>query len=243
MRGSIGIVAALAATGIVSLASAQVIVAWDFDDDTLNPTTGSGTAANVGGTSSTFASGNGGGRGWNTSAYQLQEEGSGTAGVSFFTSTVGFTDIVLSFDHRSSGTASRWAQIDYTLDGGSSWTTGFWNNGGGLSPHDNFYSFTVDFSAVAGANDNADFGVRIVSIFSPIAFNQNATLSYDANTAYMRANAQALYQEDGPGTGNGNYGAGGTWRFDNVTVTGVPAPGAIALLGVAGLLGSRRRRG
>lgn len=81
-----------------------------------------------------------------------------------------------------------------------------------------------------------------MSIFSPIAFNQNATLSYDANTAYMRANAQALYQADGPGIGSGNYGAGGSWRFDNVTVTGVPAPGAIALLGVAGLLGSRRRR-
>jgi MYXO-CTERM domain-containing protein len=38
--------------------------------------------------------------------------------------------------------------------------------------------------------------------------------------------------------------AGGTSRIDNILVTGntVPAPGAIALLGVAGLVGSRRRR-
>lgn len=241
MRGSLSVVAALAAAGIVSLASGQVIVAWDFEGETLNPSVGSGTAANVGGTSSAFASGSGGGRAWNTSAYQTQGAGSGIAGVSFFTSTVGFSDIEISFQHRASGTASRWAQVDYTLDGGANWVTGFWTNSGGLSPHDNFYSFTVDFGSVAGADDNANFGFRIVSIFSPFAFNQNSTLSYGADAAYMRANADANY--DGtPGSGSGNYAATGTWRFDNVTVTGVPAPGAVALLGAAGLLGSRRRR-
>ncbi len=38
--------------------------------------------------------------------------------------------------------------------------------------------------------------------------------------------------------------AGGTSRIDNVQVTGelIPAPGALALLGAAGLLGVRRRR-
>jgi hypothetical protein len=38
--------------------------------------------------------------------------------------------------------------------------------------------------------------------------------------------------------------SGGTNRIDNITVTGtlIPAPGAMALLGVAGLLGARRRR-
>jgi MYXO-CTERM domain-containing protein len=39
-------------------------------------------------------------------------------------------------------------------------------------------------------------------------------------------------------------GAGGTNRIDNILVTGnaIPAPGAVALLGVAGLVGARRRR-
>ena len=42
------------------------------------------------------------------------------------------------------------------------------------------------------------------------------------------------------------FHAGGTMRIDNVMVNGnilVPAPGAMALLGLAGLVGSRRRRG
>jgi MYXO-CTERM domain-containing protein len=234
---------AIAAGLAAANAAGQVITQWTFDDSSLNASTGSGTALNVGGTSSAFATGNGGGFGWNTSAYRAQETGSGTAGVSFFTSTVGFLDIQFSFDHRASGTGSRWAQIDYTLDGGANWVTGFWNNGGGLAPHDAFYSFSVDFSGVSGASDNADFGIRIVSIFSPLAFNQNASLSYAANTAYMRANAQATY-EGTPGVGTGNYGTSGTWRFDNVTFSGavIPAPGAVALLALGGLAGSRRRR-
>jgi MYXO-CTERM domain-containing protein len=155
----------------------------------------------------------------------------------------GFGGISVSFNHRASGTNSRWAQVDYTLDGGTTWVTGFWNNNGGLSPHDTFYTFTVDFSSVSGANNNAGFGFRIVSIFSPQAFNQNSTLSYGANAAYMRANADAKFAPTA-GVGTSDYGTGGTWRFDNVTVNGtaIPAPGAIALLGAAGLVGARRRR-
>jgi MYXO-CTERM domain-containing protein len=36
----------------------------------------------------------------------------------------------------------------------------------------------------------------------------------------------------------------GTNRIDNIVVSGtaIPAPGALALLGVAGLIGARRRR-
>jgi len=235
---------AIASIAIAASAHAQgIITQWTFEGDTTVASTGSGTASLVGGTTSSFAAGSGGGRGWNTTNYQAQGQGSGTAGVQFLAGTTGYEGLQISFEHRSSGTGSRWAQVDYTLDGGASWVTGFWNNGGGLSPHDSFYSFTVDFSGVAGANDNANFGFRIVSIFSPLAFNQNTTLSYGANAAYMRANAQATFSGTA-GTGTGDYGASGTWRFDNVTVSGtlIPAPGAIALLGLAGLSGKRRRR-
>ncbi len=229
-------VAALVAASLLS-ANADTITQWTFDDDVLTPASGAGTATTIGGTSSAFAAGNGGGRGWNTSAYQLQGAGSGTAGVQFLVGTTGFENITLSFDQRASGTASRWAQIDYTLDGGINWTTGFWNNNGGLSPHDSFYSFNVNFSSIAGADDNAGFGFRIVSIFSPVAFDQSSTLSeFAANTAYMRANAGAVYAPN-TSSATGDYGAAGTWRFDNVTISGtvVPEPTALSL-GAVGLL-------
>jgi len=137
--------------------------------------------------------------------------------------------------------------VDYTLDGGSNWTTGVWNNAGGLSPQDTFYSFNVDLSSVAGANNNAGFGVRIVSIFSPLAFDQNNTLApFNANTAYMRANSGAVYSPDSSAAA-GDYATGGTWRFDNVTINGiaaVPEPTSIALLGSVLVASSfiRRRR-
>jgi len=50
-----------------------------------------------------------------------------------------------------------------------------------------------------------------------------------------------------PGLGNfrGSNAAVGTYRddlSDNITVVGVPAPGAVALLGLGGLVAGRRRR-
>lgn len=216
-------------------ANADIVAQWTFNATNLIPDIGSGTATNVGGTSSAFAAGVTG-QGWNTSQYPAQGTGSGSAGVSFFVDTTGYEDITLSFFHRASGTASRWSQIDYTTDGGATWTTDYWNNSGNLTPHDTFYSNSVSFIGVSGANDNPNFGIRIVSIFSPLAFDQNNTLSpYDANTAYMRANAGAVYSPTNS-TATGDYGVTGTWRFDNVTFNGsvVPEPGT-ALLFVAGI--------
>jgi len=76
----------------------------------------------------------------------------------------------------------------------------------------------VDLGGIAGVANNANFGFRIVSIFAP------------GTSAYAASNSGSTY-------------AGGTLRYDMVTVTGViPAPGAVALLGLAGLAGTRRRR-
>lgn len=223
-------------------ASASTIVArWTFEGDVITPATGAGTASLLG-TTATFAEGNGGGRGWNTTTYPSQATGSGTRGVQFLASTAGVSGpISVSFDHRASGTASRWARLDYTLDGGTNWVTGFWNNNGGLSPHDTFHAFSVDFSSVAAASNNPDFGFRVVSIFSPLAFNQNSSLSFAADTAFMRANAEAVYPPTA-GVGTGNYGTTGTWRVDNVTVSAVPEPSTV-VLAIAGVsLAALRRR-
>lgn len=229
-------------TALIASAQAAVITQWNFDSSSTTPSTGTGTANLVGGTTATFAGGNGGGQGWNTTTYAAQSTGSGTRGVEFFASTAGYGNITISFDHRASGTASRWARIEYTVDGGANWTA-FDDNGGGLSPHDSFYSFSFDLSALAAVEDEADFGFRILAIFAPVAFDQNASLAdFAADTAYQRANADSGFAP-GSGTGSGDYGAGGTWRFDNVTISGtvVPEPTA-ALLGSLGLFGLLRRR-
>jgi len=238
-----------AALALVTLSSANaqtVITQWNFEAQTNTnqptPSTGAGSASLLNGTTATISSGAGGSAsGWNTSTYAAQGAGSGTRGVQFNVSTLLFSNITVSFDHRASGTNSRWSQVDYTLNG-TDWVTGFWNNNGGLSPHDTFYSFNVDFSSITGANDNANFGFRIVSIFSPQAFDQSSTLAeYAANTAYMRANTGAVYSPS-TSSATGDYGPTGTWRFDNVTVSGVPEPSSATLLGLGflALIGLRR---
>ncbi|MBX3395890.1 MAG: PEP-CTERM sorting domain-containing protein [Phycisphaerae bacterium] len=221
---------------------ADVITQWNFEGDVTTPSTGSGSASLVGGTTATFATGNPAGRGWNTTTYAAQGTGSGTRGVEFLVSTAGYQDITVSYDHRASGTASRWSELQYTLDG-STWNS-FGDNGGLLSPHDTFYAQSFNLSSIAGANNNPDFGIRIVSIFAPVAFDQNASLpDFAANTAYQRANAQSGF-DPGSGIGTGDYGPAGTWRFDNVTISGnlVPEPATLALLGFSGLFAIRRRR-
>ncbi len=222
---------------------ADIITQWTFEGSVTTPSTGAGTAALVGGTTATFATGNGGGIGWNTTTYAAQGTGSGTRGVEFFVDTTGYQDITIAYDHRASGTASRWSQLEYTTDGGTNWNV-FGNNGGTISPHDTFYAQGYDLSSILGANNNANFGVRITSIFSPVAFDQNAVLDdFAPNTAYQRANAQSGF-DPGSGTGTGDYGTTGTWRFDNVTINGnvIPEPATLAMLLMGGLAMLRRRR-
>lgn len=193
------------------------ITQWNFDGETLAPNIGAGTADNVGGTSTAYFGGVTG-QAWSTAAYPAQETNSGEAGVQFALSTVGFANIQLDYQHRASATGSRYAEVQYSTDGGAAWST-LGSNNGGISPHNNFYSFNFDFSACTACNDNADFVVRIVSVFSPCEFVQNSTLSYNADQAYMRSdiNAQCTPHTT---TNAGNYGQGGTWRFDDVTFSG-----------------------
>jgi hypothetical protein len=179
---------------------------WTFDNEDLVPAIGEGTATNIGGTSFTWANGVDG-RAWNTSTYPDQSAGSGTAGVEFMVSTQGFQKISIAFQQRSSGTGSRWAEIHYTTNGGTNWNL-LANNAGGLSPHDTFYPFTFDLSTIPDADNNQNFGFRVVSVFSPVAFEDGLGNSFNANEAYHRSRVEA----------GSPYGPAGTWRFDDVEV-------------------------
>jgi hypothetical protein len=232
-----------AAAALIALpASADTLVQWNFNSPTPDANTGTGTtmpaigmgvASLVGGTTATFASGDASGgssdpatgddSGWNTTTYAAQGSGDKTRGASFSTSTVGFENIVFSFDLRHSNTSSRFEAVQYTTDG-SSWTDiiVFDADQGG----DRWYNGRmVDLSGVAGVDDNASFALRVLATFAP------GTSAYAATTA------------------GSSYGTSGTWRFDMVTISGtpiapIPEPGTTALLlaglGTIGFLARRR---
>lgn len=187
--------------------------------DAPTPATGSGTASLVGGVSATFASGvaNGGSTdpvntnppnfGWNISTFAAQGTGDKTRGVQFLVSTAGYQNITVRWDQRHSNTAPRHVQFQYTLDGGSTWIdfgAPFVGNAGDTW----FNNRSVDLSAIAGADNNAQFGFRIVATFDPAS-----------STAYTASNTSST------------YATSGTWRFDMVTVSGaaLPLPGVMRI--------------
>jgi hypothetical protein len=168
--------------------------------------------------------------GYQTTTYPAQSKDSGTAGVRFDLSTAGFASpeyngILLSFDLRISNASSRWYRLDYTIDGGDSWILGAATRlGAAANAGDTWFNLNQLTINNPNALNNEDFGFRVVSVFSPVAFTQVLdNVGYDANTAYevARNNGSSAY-------------TGGTWRFDAVTATAVPEPSTYALLALAG---------
>jgi hypothetical protein len=138
--------------------------------------------------------------GWSTTSYPSQGSNNKTAGVQFNVSTLGYERVIVTWDQRHSGTASRYIRFQYStngvdfIDGPSIEATVM----GNFIPHN------VDLSALPVVNNQANFAFRIVSEFQDTATGSGA--------------AQYV------GTTSG-YGTSGTWRFDLVTVTGEPFSG------------------
>jgi hypothetical protein len=234
----------IALGAVCSASAAQTITKWTFEGGVSTPSTGAGTASLIGGTTASFADSNTSGTGWNTATYPAQGTANGTAGVQFDVSTVGHDLITVSYDHLASGQASRWSEIQYTLDRTAVapvWVT-FDNNGGALAPQDSVTHNYYDLSAVPGVDGNASFAFRIVSVFSPVAFNPGVPVTaFGAFSAYHRAAPDSL--------SGAAYGPSGTWLFDNVELgtlsqmVPVPEPGAASLvLGAGAVLGVLRMR-
>ena len=193
----------------IAVNAQTTITQWNFDASSTTPNVGTGTIAYVGGVTEPATDAGGpypggwtgtanGGFAYSSTGYPAQGTASGTAGFQFNVSTVGYTDVIVTLNERASNTASKWTQYQYTTDG-TTWNT-LGNNGGVLVNSFNATPSTLDFSAITAADNNANFAVRVVTIFDP------------ATGAYAPIGATSTYQ-------------GGNFRIDNVTFTGTGVAG------------------
>lgn len=138
--------------------------------------------------------------------------------------TSGYSDVSLSWDMTRSSTGAATFEVVMSLDGGTNWTT-------------MVESFAVIQAGGSGTGTTSWNSTTYQSAFtSTLALGESA-----ANASSVMIRIRALVDSV---NSSGVFQAGGTVRLDNVMVNGalIPAPGAIALLGLAGLTGGTRRR-
>jgi hypothetical protein len=166
-RFSFNLIRAMLVLFVVSQAAqADEIAIWNFNDSNLNVDHGSGTltsnivAANIlfaAGTTNNARQGDLAGQ-----ALSLQG-GTGTANngrnITFNVSTLGFSNIVVSFATQGTSTGFISNQFQYSLDGVT-----FIDFGVPYTPASAFGSVPLTFSlsAIAGLNDNPNAAFRIV---------------------------------------------------------------------------------
>lgn len=181
-------------SGAPRLASASSVIAqWTFNGGVTTPAVGSGTASLVGGTTAAFATGSGGetNGGWNTSNYPSQGSGNKTAGVEFQVNASSYTNITMSFAVRRSNTAANTVVVQFSTDGGASFTDVYTDT---VFQGSIWVTPTVDLSSYSVSVP--DLRIRVVTAFSP------TTSQYS------------------PASPSSSYGTSGTVRFDNVTIYG-----------------------
>ena len=140
-------------------------------------------------------------------------------GVQFSVPTSGYSKIYVTMDWYATTSGILDAQPQYTIDGAH------WIN---LGPQvqavsNDFYGATptgapiplvFDVSSLAGANDNGNFGIRLVSANNPLLPN----ITDENGTHGQYANAALVGNPPGPAPYNGSKG---NWRFDNIEFHGV----------------------
>jgi hypothetical protein len=186
-------------------ASAATIGLWTFEtsppadlnNSTTSPTftadSGSGTASGVhasAATDWTTPAGNGSANSFSVNTWAVNDY------FQFQVSTIGLSDIVLSWDQAGSGTGPRDFQLQYSTDGVSfttftSYTVALstWSAGTPMSG----FTHSYDLSAITALNNDSDVFFRLVN---------NSTVSI----------------------GGGTVAAAGTDRVDNFLIATVPEP-------------------
>jgi hypothetical protein len=136
----------------------------------------------------------------------------------FSTESTSYENVTIAWDQTGSATGPRNFQLQYSTDG---------------STFSNFVSYSLASPAVS---------------WSTVAPVVTTSFSFDLSSILALNNDSSIYfrlaVENNIAINGTTVAAGGTDRIDNVVVSGtaVPAPGALALLGLSGLVGRNRRR-
>ena len=130
-------------------------------------------------------------------------------------STVGSAGLSISWDQTRSGTGPATFDALLSIDGGATWTN-------------LLTGYSVVQAGFAGTGTTS-----WNTVTNQVGFTQTVALGLDAeNLADVRVRFSSTV----------TTAAAGTNRIDNIMVTNnIPSPGAIALLGLAGLVARRRR--
>jgi endonuclease/exonuclease/phosphatase family metal-dependent hydrolase len=214
-----GAVTSSVATLTVLITNPVVFAQWNFNSvmpdgntttGTTTPSNGSGTASLVGGTSATFATGDTlfdpvgstDNSGWNIATYPASTMNNKSAGVQFKVSTLGKTNISVTWSQRASNTGSKYARLQYSTNGINfvDFPTSVSVSAGTV-----FEVKTNSLLGIAGVSDNTNFSFQIVSEFQ-------STATGSGSAAYVAANSGSTYA---------GGASGGTLRFDMVTVSGL----------------------
>jgi adhesin HecA-like repeat protein len=163
----------------------------------------------------------------NLSGFPAQGTADRSAGVQFSVDTTGYSNLVLTFDQQNTPNASGLEAVQYSLNGGTTWTdaailgysTTNWNDGQ-----------SVNLSAIPGAANNPNLELRIVS-----AMTNQGTVGVSPVTppgvSPVTPPGLSLVGVTPPSpTGLGYagttapYDPTGAWNLDMVTVSGTAVP-------------------
>lgn len=219
------LVALAIAGAAVSSATAQVTLAeWTFETSApasigphtaeagINAASSFARGSNVAAGTRTFSSPAG-----NGSLRSFSGNGWATGDFyEFTTNTLGYQSITLTWDQTRSNTGPADFAVRVSTDNFATFTT-------------LVSAYTVLVNGAPNLSWGTTAGYQAVYTFAPVAAGAGA--DNQANVAFrLVANVGAA--------------SGGTNRVDNVKIQGtlIPAPGALALVGLGGLVAARRRR-
>lgn len=210
------------AVAVLTVALPQ-LPTWTFNNTNSSvsspaPLFGNGVAAAIGGISPSYLSGspndpNNGvstNTSWSATSFPASGANNLTAGFKFSVDTSGFSNIVVRWDQRHSGTASRYTRFQYTTDG-NAWIDGPVYTNSNTSAAATFLSRTNDLSGIPAVNHNPNFAFRLVTEFESTATGSGS----------------AAYAATDPA---GTYAGSGVIRLDYVSVTAAAPPAAAPVL-------------